>query len=127
MVTSLKPSGWLATGAALDRRVAVFKPAPLEEGFAREIGEPEPVVDRRPAAILPAGGAEGPAAGARQPGDRVIIVLRWEHALADVSTSWTVKNVRSGRAYNIMQVDDTERHDRWIYLLCEYGKEGANA
>ena len=69
---------------------------------------------------------EGSAGGGRQPGDRVIIVLPFEQALAEISTSWTVRNTRTGRRYNVLRADDTERHDRWIYLLCEYGKEGSN-
>jgi head-tail adaptor len=82
------------------------------------------VVVGRPAAILPAGGSEGIVAGARQPGDRVVIVLRYEDALSAINTAWTVRNDRTGRRYNILQADDAERHDRWIYLLCEYGREG---
>jgi len=127
MVSMLKPAGWTETAAALDRRVSLFKPVPLADGYVRDMEPPDPVVQRRPAAILPAGGAERNAGGGRQPGDRVVIVLRYEIALEGVDTSWTVLNDRTGRRYNVVQVDDTERHDRWIYLLCEYGKETVNA
>ena len=126
MAASLKPIGWQGTRADLDKRVSIYKPLPLADGFVSDTGEPELVADKRYAAILPAGGVEGSAGGGRQPGDRVIIVLPFEQALAEISTSWTVRNTRTGRRYNVLRADDTERHDRWIYLLCEYGKEGSN-
>lgn len=124
MVATLAPPGWKATAAALNRRVSLFAPADLAAGYSGDIPPPDAVVVGRPAAILAAGGSEGPAAGALQAGGRMVIVLRFERALAAISTAWTVQNDRTKRRYNILQVDDTEAHDRWIYLLCEYGKEG---
>jgi len=124
MAVSFAPAGWKATNAALDSRVSLFAPAALSAGYVASIDPPEAVAARRPAAIIPAGGSEVTVAGARQAADRVVIVLRFEGALADISTAWTVRNDRTGRLYNVIQVDDTERHDRWLYLLCEYGKEG---
>ena len=123
MAVTLAPPGWKATAAALDRRVSVFAPAELPEGYVGEIAEPEAVVTGRRAAIIAAGGLEASVAGSREAADRMVIVLRFERVLAGINTSWTVRNDRTGRRYNILQVDDTERHDRWIYILCEYGKE----
>lgn len=126
MAVSLAPQGWVATGAALNKRVSIFAPLEIAPGYVGDLGEPELIADKRPAAILPAGGSEGNAGGGRQPGDKVVIVLRYERALQAINTSWTVRNDRTGRRYNVVQIDDFERQDRWIYLLCEYGKETVN-
>lgn len=123
MAVSFAPQGWKATAAALNRRVSIFEPAELGAGYVPAIAPPEPVAISRRAAILPAGGSESAVAGSREAGDRLVIVLRYERALAGIGTAWTVRNERTKKLYNIVQVDDTESHDRWIYLLCEYGKE----
>lgn len=123
MVAAFKPQGWKESSAQLDKRVSVFGPSAITAGYTNDLGERELVVEKRPAAILPAGGGEIDAGGGRQPGDRVVIVMRFERALQRINTSWTLRNDRTGRVYNITQVDDPEMHDRWIYILCEYGKE----
>jgi SPP1 family predicted phage head-tail adaptor len=48
----------------------------------------------------------------------LVVTLRWQPALADALTTWKLKNVRSGKLYNIKSITPDVRK-AWVDILCQ--------
>lgn len=65
-------------------------------------------------------GGETVIAGRLAGTQTLIITVRYQPDMEDVTPAWRARNARSGAIYNIRSVEPDERR-QWVNLLCESG------
>lgn len=77
----------------------------------------------RRAEVKPLKGAESVIAARLQGRQPAVMVVRRDSETKAITTDWRAVEIMPGdeRTYNIRGVDDMERDNRWITLLCEAG------
>jgi len=73
-----------------------------------------------PARIRTLKGGETVIAGRLAGTQTLVITVRYQPDMEDVTPAWRARNARSGTIYNIRSVEPDERR-QWVNLLCESG------
>lgn len=93
--------------------------AEVDDGYGGQIQEWQTAFTA-PARIRTLKGGETVIAGRLAGTQTLVITVRYQPAMADVTPAWRARNARSGTMYNIRSVEPDERR-AWVNLLCESG------
>lgn len=111
-------------GGDLRWKVRLEKRTASTDGYGNTQGAFTPQFTRR-AYIGPMKGGESVIAGRLEGRAPTIIVVRHDPETVTITTDWIAVEVlgdgTDGKTFNIRQIDDMERRNRFLTLLCEYG------
>ena len=101
-------------------RLKFERPAGSAGGVKRAGGfETVPGLEIVPAKIRAVRGDETALAGSMEGQAAFTILVRWQPALANASTSWRAVDLRSGETYDIKFVDPMSGHNHRLKFIAE--------
>lgn len=109
------------TGAGtLRESVEIWAPTDGDDGFGTPIpgAGPPAVLFTAPARIQILRGTETVMAGRLVGKQTIAITVRWQPEFDEPSSTWTLKNARTGQEYNIRSIEPDERKS-FVNILTE--------
>lgn len=108
---------------SLSERVAFLEPDNIDDGYG---GTTQGYVERfqDAARLQPRMGSETVIASRLQGVQPYTLTVRSSTATRAVTPAWRVRNVRSGREYNIKTVVNSDERNQYIELLVVAGEAG---
>lgn len=104
----------------LREEISLQKSEQVTDPYGNPIGSDWVDQFTAPARIRYLKGGETVIASRLQGTQTLVITLRWQPAVADITTAWRAVNGRDGTIYNIRAVTPDERR-AWIDILAESG------